>query len=143
MSDDTRNPESDLDPARDSDPVEPVPVPREGAESDESLLELRTQSHIGPLPHPTTLAEYDQWVPGTGKAIVDNWLNESKTRRETHRWTAVRIPIIGQVMGFVVVAGALVISGYAIHLGQSLAGFGVVFAALASVAGAWIAGRRP
>ncbi len=143
MSGDIRNPGSDLDPAHNLDPVEPVPVPREGAENDESFLELRAESHVGPLPHPKTLAEYDQWVPGTGKAIVDNWLKESKTRRETHQWTAVRIPIIGQVMGFVVVAGALVISGYAIHLGQSLAGFGVVFAALASVAGAWIAGRRP
>ena len=97
---------------------------------------------LGRFRTPKTLAEYDQWVPGTGKAIVDNWLKESKTRRETYQWTAVRIPIIGQVMGFVVVAGALAISGYAIHLGQSLTGFGVVFAALASVAGAWIAGRR-
>lgn len=143
MSGDTRNPESDLDPERNSDLVELEPAPREGDESDESFLELRAESHIGPLPHPKTLAEYDQWVPGTGEVIVDNWLQESKTRRETYRWTAVRIPIIGQVMGFVVVAGALGISGYAIHLGQSWAGFGVVFAALASVAGAWIAGRRP
>jgi uncharacterized membrane protein len=142
MSGDTRNPETDLDSVRNSDPVEPVPVPREDTESEEAFLELRAESHTGPLPHPKTLAEYDQWIPGTGQAIVDNWLKESQTRRETYRWTAVRIPIIGQVMGFVVVACALVISGYAIHLGQSLVGFGVVFAALASVAGAWIAGRR-
>ena len=101
MSGDTRNPEPDLDPVHNTDPVEPVSVQPGGevAESDESFLELRTESHTGPLPHPRTLAEYDQWAPGTGKVIVDNWLEESKARRQILRMTAVRIPMIGQVMG--------------------------------------------
>lgn len=137
MSDDTRN----LIPA--SDPAGPEPGQSGGAaEGDVSILELRGESHTGPLPHPRTLAEYDQWAPGTGTAIVDNWLEESKVRRQILRMTEVRLPMMGQVMGFIVVVGALALGGYAVHLGQSLVGFGVVFTALASVAGAWLVGRR-
>lgn len=53
----------------------------------EKLLMKRqhVEMYSGPLPPPSMLEEYEKIVPGSGKKIIDNGLEESNFRREFNK----------------------------------------------------------
>jgi uncharacterized membrane protein len=90
-----------------------------------------TEQYVGPLPHPRTLAEYEQVMPGTGERILKQWETESDHRRrlerddrETQRESEERQVTYqgrGQWLGFGIAMGGLVVAGLGVLCGMQVA----------------------
>lgn len=51
----------------------------------ESIEQTKEYNYEGVLPHPSILKDYEVLYPGTTKAIIDNFMEESKHRREIEK----------------------------------------------------------
>jgi uncharacterized membrane protein len=106
---------------------------RQASEVVEQQLEI--SQHIGPLPSPDTLAQYDDRFPGLGQQIVA-WTDSEIRHRQRIESEVVRAGIsrgrAGQVIGALIVALAFV----AIFTGHSIAGLIALAPVIAAFVGA-------
>jgi len=118
----------------------PVPAPeRPQSESDQSqavppariIEQIRRELHIGPLPHPDILRQYDEICPGSAERLMN-----MAERQSTHRMSMESTVVNGDdkranrglVFGLVISLAFLIVSGLLIYSGHDWAG-----AALASL----------
>src|SRR6218665_122766 len=115
------------------------------------------KTHIGPLPDPETLAQYDQIIPNGGERIMRMAEKQLDHRMESEKKKTEREKSLnnseilqskrGQWMAFVLVTSALIFSGFLIFRGELLAG-GISFVALgflmgiAKIADVFIQGKK-
>ncbi|MGI8784222.1 MAG: DUF2335 domain-containing protein [Acidobacteriota bacterium] len=101
--------------------------------------------HSGPLPAPSTLAEYERVFPGCAERIVAMAEKQSAHRQDLER-TVVRGNVNaerrGQICAFVL--GAIAIGGgiYLIATGKDVQGLVAILGALGALAGVFVYGRR-
>jgi uncharacterized membrane protein len=112
------------------------------AYTSDTSIEVLQQStaHMGPLPPPEMLAEYERIHPGMSAALLDMVKEQSRHRREIEKMSAWR-PYFGMTTGFLVTVMAFGIAFYAIRAGESAAAVIAALVALAPVVGAFISGR--
>lgn len=72
--------------------LEPALMP-EGAEDGGVLIHFsQTRQHVGPVPSPQTLSEYDQLCPGVAAKVLEDHLEDKKHIREmAHREVDLKI----------------------------------------------------
>jgi uncharacterized membrane protein len=103
------------------------------------------QSISGPLPSPEIIAEYDRILPGAADRIIRMAENEQTHTHEmhirsgTHRFV---ITVLGQVFGFCIGISGVCGGVYLVAHDKSLAGFGVFFASLGAIVGAFLYGKK-
>lgn len=73
---------TEIAPGAAQPPAHPV-FDGEPVEHGDRRLTLQRASFSGPLPSPTTLAEYDEVVPGLAREIIDQWKAEIAHRHAT------------------------------------------------------------
>lgn len=106
---------------------------------------VKAEKFQGPLPHPDTLARYDEIVPGSAEWIVKRFLEQGEHRMQLEkmviendikqsRWGLAA----GFILALVVVLGAI----YAIVQGYDFAGVAAIVSALATLAGVFVYGTK-
>ncbi len=99
------------------------------------------QHYSGPLPHPDTLARYDEIVPGAAERIIKMAEKEMSHRHETENRmnkNAIRVAYLGIIFAFISV---LILSGsvlYALHKGFDSVAAYIAVGSIAAVAGVFI-----
>lgn len=101
--------------------------------------------HQGPIPPPSILAAYDKIVPGSAERIlamaekqalhrqgIETKLVDIETKLES------RGQIFGFTLGFICVTGGIIL----IALGKNVGGLTTLIAALGSLVGTYIYGRK-
>ena len=99
----------------------------------------------GPLPPPEDLKGYNDVLPGAADRILSMAETEQKHRHGMEdRDLKYRVSLtgLGQILGFTLGLAAIVGGIVLLALGKNIAGFGTLILAVASLAGAFIYGRR-
>ena len=102
-------------------------------------------AHAGPLPHPAILEAYERIVPGGAERIFKQFEAQS-AHRQAMELTVLRsnsfVQIFGAVsaflLGMVGIAGGL----YLVLQGRNVEGLSAFLAALASLLGIYVYGRK-
>jgi len=95
----------------------------------------------GPTPPPEVIAKFDQMVPGSAEKYIDAPLKEAEHRRKLEEMDLradIRSKYIGQMFGFMIALGILIVSIFCVYMKQPLAGFGALFIGAASFAGIFL-----
>ena len=112
-------------------------------EQDGSLVRLTT--HAGPLPHPAILAEYERVVPGGAERIFRQFEAQAAHRQQMEA-TVIRsnsfVQVFGSVSAFLL--GLIGVGGglFLVSQGRSIEGFAAFLAALASLVGVYVYGKK-
>ena len=117
--------------------------PTKGADQDGNSVQV--MAHAGPLPHPAVLEAYDRIVPGGAERIFKQFEAQS-AHRQAMEMTVIRsnsfVEVFGSVSAFVLgmvgIAGGL----YLVMQGRSVEGLSAFLAALASLLGVYVYGRK-
>lgn len=116
--------------------------------SSSSQIEVRQEKHSGPLPHPSTLAEYRRIIPNGAERIMQMAEAEGQHRRQVqmenlrHRELLIRNDesevCSSQVFAFIIVMAALVVALYGVWAQQPTIGALGGVAGLATIIGAFL-----
>ena len=108
----------------------------------DNVQHVQLQHHYsGPLPHPETVAKYDQIVPGAAERIITMAEKEMVHRHDTENAmtkNAIRTTYLGITFAFLSV---LVLSGsvlYALYKGFDTVAGSIAVGSIAAVAGVFI-----
>ena len=142
----------ELEPPR---PVAPTPSPQSttgpAGVTYPHIIKATWTQFSGQIPHPATLSQYEDVMPGLPRTLVDEWLAEVAHRRamdireqdradieleRDHRrhWRGMHLGLSALLIGSSV-------AFYAIHAGQGVAGAAIIVTEIAAVAIAFITGR--
>lgn len=91
----------------------------------QEIVYQRLEVYHGDLPHPNILKEYVNLYPESAKKIIDNGIKESEHRREMEKdYLSKKHAEFkrGQTMGFVLALVIVVVGGYLISIGKTVAG---------------------
>ncbi len=99
--------------------------------------------HEGPLPPPSSLAEYEAVIEGGAERIL-----AMAERNQTHRQGLdraavaheIRIAYAGQAAALVVALAGIGAGAYIAYLGQTVAGTGVIGGTIVAIVGAYFKG---
>ena len=120
--------------------------PYEG--SPERSVEIRqviAAKYEGPLPHPAVLERYEELLPGAAERVFISWEKESEHRRQAEDYVlrqAYSVETRGQILGFILALCFLAASVWLIGQGHAASGIALIFAEIATLAGAFLYGRR-
>ena len=101
--------------------------------------------HLGPLPAPDQLAQYNQILPGLAERIVAMAEKQSGHRQDVEGRVVrsnVRNATIGQCFAFVLGAGTIGGSIWLVSIGRSLEGLSGIVVAIGALLGAFVYGKR-
>ena len=117
------------------------PAPTTPANS-EAVLSIEKKQGLPPAPH--TLEEFERIVPGSAKAIIDEWETEAAHRRK-YELRALSFQGIeqigGRLLGFIFAVVALGVTVYLAQIGAEWAASIVGAGTIGSVVLALISGR--
>ena len=103
------------------------------------------EEYTGPLPHPKHLDAYERIMPGAAQRIFDAF-DQQRAHRQALEKTAVDANVAsekrGMWLGFVLAGAFLVAAVYLITQGFGVAGLAIIGGEMASLAGAFVWGRR-
>lgn len=102
-------------------------------------------SFSGPLPPPEILAKYNEALPGLGERIISMAEQQAKHRQNIEKTVIdsnAFVQKVGPFLGFVVAMTAVVGGIILILKGKDGYGLAAIIAALASLAGVFIYGKR-
>jgi uncharacterized membrane protein len=109
-----------------------------------------TEHYNGPLPHPTTLAQFEQIVPGSAQRLIANLEAEGQHRREMEKEDGlvgregfkaqIRYRGRGQWMAFVITMAGLGCSALAMKTGHEVGGSILGIGSLVTIVTAFIRG---
>ena len=121
----------------------PAPADNNGQQKG-TLVSVKT-AWQGPLPSPKTLEEFEEIVPGSAKAIIDEWQAETNHRRTFER-KALNAQIIenigGRVLAFVFALTALGVAVYLAMIHAEWAAGIIGAGTIGSVVYSLVSGRR-
>jgi uncharacterized membrane protein len=133
-------------------PVRPEPTLSSGDHGEVSppnvrVASMRTEQrlHLGPLPSPEQLAQYNQVLPGLAERIVAMAEKQSGHRQDIEGRVVrsnIRNATIGQFLAFVLGAGTIGGSIWLVSIGRSLEGVSGVVMAIGSLLWAFVSGKR-
>jgi uncharacterized membrane protein len=109
------------------------------------VLAAYMEEYSGPIPHPVTLRQINEVVPGAAKQIIDDAHAQTAHRQKLETKyldAAIANSKRGQVFAFIVAAIVLVGSMVLIGLGAQLIGFAMVIASLAALVGVFVYTRK-
>ncbi|WP_293813278.1 DUF2335 domain-containing protein [uncultured Bosea sp.] len=118
--------------------------PKQKAEVISYAVEIAEQ-HSGPLPHPQTLGEYDQIMPGLAERIVAMAEGDLRHRQDMQRRGFAAEATerrIGQIGAMLITLTALLVSGWIATAGYPLTGGILGGATLIGVVSIFIGGRE-
>lgn len=103
-----------------------------------------TASYVGPLPPAEQIRAYEEVLPGSADRIL-----AMAERQQEHRQNLERVTVNeatnrswwGLRLGFVIALVVIGVGAGAIFTGHALAGFGVIIAEAAALAGVFVVGR--
>jgi len=98
----------------------------------------RTELHIGPLPHPNTLAAYDQIVPGSASMLMEEFREQGAHRRRLEEKVVEgdqRRANYGLVLGYIGILFLLLGGIASIVIGYGPYGIVLIATAIATVLG--------
>lgn len=103
-----------------------------------------TASYAGPLPPADQIRAYEEVIPGSGERII-----AMAERQQEHRHSLERVTVKeaanrswwGLRLGFVIALAVIGVGAGAIFTGHALAGFGLIVAQAAVLAGVFVVGR--
>lgn len=102
-------------------------------------------SFSGPLPPPEILAKYNEALPGLGERIISMAEQQAKHRQNIEK-TVIEsnafVQKVGPFLGFIVAMTAVVGGVLLVLKGKDGYGLAAIIAALASLAGVFIYGKR-
>lgn len=101
----------------------------------------KVQHFSGPLPHPDTLAGYDQIVPGAADRIIQKFEQQTEHRIEMERIvinSGTKKESLGLIFGFVIAMTTIIGGIVTALLGKEFLGGGLSFAGLAILVGAFL-----
>lgn len=106
-----------------------------------SLHAVQLTTYSGPLPHPETLRQFEEILPGSAKRIFNDFELQSSHRRALERkvvnseaFRQIAGSISSGLIGLLGVAGGL----WLVHEGRDISGLAAVFATLASLLGTFL-----
>ena len=111
----------------------------------QNLQIVRSETYSGILPPPAMLEHYDKIVPGSAERLIKMAENQSQHRMKLESQVIhsdSRNSTIGVISALIITVGTLVLAGYAIKMGQTLAGGVIGSLGIASIVGAFIYGTR-
>lgn len=124
-------------------PQEDLPQPSPGETPDQikttRKLFMQLQSYTGPIPPPDLLGHYEQVCPGSADRILKQFEEQSRHRRRMENrvnWSNVVSSATGQVMAFVLFAGAIAGGLYLLYHDKRLEGLGSLVTAVGGAA--WV-----
>lgn len=107
--------------------------------------EIRAELHIGPLPHPETLAGYDRLVPGSAAKIIDAFVAQGQHREklETYvlKWDNIR-SFVGLAAGFIISLIVLYLSYDLIMRGHGVEGMALAAIDVVGLAAVFVYGTH-
>ncbi len=109
------------------------------------VLAAYMEEYSGPIPHPVTLRQINEVVPGAAKQIIDDAHGQTTHRQKLEaKYLDAAIANIkrGQIFAFIVAVIVLVGSMVLIGLGAQLIGFAMVIASLAALVGVFVYTRK-
>ena len=123
-----------------------LPQPAAG-DSPERVQQVRTtrrmfmqlQSYTGPIPPPDLLGQYEQVCPGSANRILGQFEEQGRHRRRLENrvtWNNVVGSILGQITGFVLLAGAIGGGVFLLYNNKPVEGFGAIVTAVGGAA--WV-----
>ena len=115
------------------------------SEKDQDESAVQIMAHAGPLPHPALLEAYERIVPGGAERIFRQFEMQA-AHRQTVEKIVIRsnsfVQIFGALSAFLLgmtgIAGGL----YLVLQGRSVEGLSAFLAALASLLGVYVYGKR-
>ena len=113
-------------------------IPRE-------VLAAYMEEYSGPIPHPVTLRQINEVVPGAAKQIIDDAHAQTAHRQKLETKylnAAIANSKRGQVFAFIVAVIVLVGSLVLIGLGAQLVGLALVISSLAALVGVFVYTRK-
>lgn len=104
-----------------------------------------SQSFSGPLPHPDTLRQFDEIVPGSAERIIKMAEEQSEHRKELEKKVIdsdIARSKWGQVLGFIIAIAGLGVSAIIGVYGNAIAGGIIGVGTLASLVGVFMYGSK-
>jgi uncharacterized membrane protein len=126
---------------------ETTKLPEHNEPTDKSVIARKTTlvHYEGPLPHPATLKQYDEIVPGAAERLI-SMAEAQASHRQDLESRVIRNDnlksLLGTIFGFVIALVGFVGGLYAALKGQPFWGGAVSIGTLASVVIAFIYGTR-
>ena len=101
---------------------------------------VQEQRFQGPLPPPEILARYNAVVPNGAERIM---AMAEREQRHSHQMDLLSICSVnvGQFLGFLIVAGAIVSGAFLVFHDKPISGFGIFFSGLGVLLGGGYVGR--
>lgn len=110
------------------------------------------ERYQGPLPHPETLRQFEQVLPGSAQSIINEFHAEAAHRRsiekaESENMMTVyrrhqRQGILRSTYAFVISIAGVGAGWYEIHLGHPAAGATIITATVVSIVAIFVTGKR-
>jgi uncharacterized membrane protein len=99
----------------------------------------------GPLPHPDTLARYEQLSPGCANKIIDQFVEQGRHRMLLEKTVVTGDTLrsyLGVAAAFVIAIGGIGLAYYLVSQGKGWEGTAVVFIDLSTLAGVFVYGTN-
>ena len=90
---------------------------------------LQMQSYTGPIPPPDLLGHYEQVAPGSANRILAQFEEQGRHRRKIENrvvWTNTISTLLGQVTGFVLLAGTIGSGVFLLYNNKPVEGLGAI-----------------
>lgn len=100
---------------------------------------MQLQSFAGPIPPPDLLGHYEQVAQGSANRILTQFEEQGRHRRKIENrvvWSNVFSSIVGQVMAFVLFAGAIGGGVFLLYHDKRVEGLGAIITAVGGAA--WV-----
>ena len=110
-----------------------------------TTINTKAEFHVGPLPPPVVLEQYNQTVPGAAERIIKMAEDQSAHRMRLESQvisTDTRNSTMGVVFALIITLGVLTLAAYALKLGQTLTGGFLGTLGIGSIVVAFIYGTR-
>lgn len=98
----------------------------------------------GPIPHPESLRQLEEVVPGCAKQIIDEFLDQSKHRKTLENMVITeqnRQSGRGQNYGFIIALFISIIGGFLIYTGHDGAGVGILISEAFAIISIFVTGK--
>lgn len=124
------------------DPPQPgVDAPPEQAQQVKTTRKMfmQLQSFAGPIPPPELLGQYEEVCPGSADRILTQFEEQGRHRRKIENrvvWNNTVSSILGQITGFVLLAGAIGGGVFLLYNNKPVEGLGSIVTAV--VGAAWV-----